>query len=379
MTSENIETEYDIDGLLNIDDISAKTLSRLKLYVYGNPEGKAELKSKIESIEDNIKKNKDTQKLNEDYLLLSICFMASGKTGEALEILKNVKHKHTVNFLTGVCYREAENYKEALEYFEKALGKGASGDDYVVQMEIAASKRKSGDAKGAKQIIETIAKENSNDPELHYQLGHCEDDMGNKEEAWVSYERALELDPEHPQALFRMAYNCDLNHMDDEAIELYEMCNESSVKYVNSFLNLGILYEDKSEYEKAISCFKVVLDANPNNLRARMYLKDAKSSVNMYYDETVSKSQIKDEDIMSVPISEFELSVRSRNCLEKMSINTLGDLAKVSEHDLLSYKNFGETSLYEIRNILKQKGLRLGQDAENVLDNPVIETVPADA
>ena len=79
---------------------------------------------------------------------------------------------------------------------------------------------------------------------------------------------------------------------------------------------------------------------------------------------TVQNGRGEDSDVLNVPISDFELSVRSRNCLEKMFINTLGDLTRVSEHDLLSYKNFGETSLYEIRNILKQKGLRLGQALE---------------
>ena len=355
MANENTEAEYDIDSFLTIENISTKTLSVFKQHVYGKPDGHEKLKAKIASIENSIKKVKDGDKLNDNYLLLSICLLVSGKTAEALEILKNVKQIKAVSFFIGKCYQEAEKYNVALEHFEKAISKNPDENDYIVQMEIAETKRKSGDAKGAKQIIKTILKDNNDNPDIHCQLGHCQDDLGYKDEAFDAYERALELNPEHPQALFRMAYNYDLNKMDDKAIEFYEMCNNLPVKYTNSFLNLGILYEDRSEYDKAITCFKVVLDSDPNNLRAKMYLKDARSSISMYYDENVSKNQIKNEDILSVPISEFELSVRSRNCLEKMSINTLGDLAKVSEHDLLSYKNFGETSLYEIRNILKQK------------------------
>ena len=53
--------------------------------------------------------------------------------------------------------------------------------------------------------------------------------------------------------------------------------------------------------------------------------------------------------------------MRSRNCLKKMNINTLGDLLRITEAELLAYKNFGETSLNEIKAMLKQKGLRLGQ------------------
>jgi DNA-directed RNA polymerase subunit alpha len=52
--------------------------------------------------------------------------------------------------------------------------------------------------------------------------------------------------------------------------------------------------------------------------------------------------------------------VRSRNCLKKMNIETVGDLLNITEVELLSYKNFGETSLREIKAVLESKGLRLG-------------------
>ena len=58
------------------------------------------------------------------------------------------------------------------------------------------------------------------------------------------------------------------------------------------------------------------------------------------------------------------LSVRSRNCLKRMNIRTLGDLTRVTEPQLLASKNFGETSLEEIKAIMAQKGLRIGQSLE---------------
>jgi DNA-directed RNA polymerase subunit alpha len=48
-----------------------------------------------------------------------------------------------------------------------------------------------------------------------------------------------------------------------------------------------------------------------------------------------------------------------------MDIRTLKDLTRITEADLLSFKNFGETSLNEIKAILSQKGLRLGQTLES--------------
>jgi len=47
-----------------------------------------------------------------------------------------------------------------------------------------------------------------------------------------------------------------------------------------------------------------------------------------------------------------------------MSIRTLGDLLRVTEAELMGYKNFGEASLIEIKEMLTNKGLRLGQGLE---------------
>jgi DNA-directed RNA polymerase subunit alpha len=63
---------------------------------------------------------------------------------------------------------------------------------------------------------------------------------------------------------------------------------------------------------------------------------------------------------MEIPVTDFELSVRSRNCLKKMNIRTLGDLTRTTEAQLLASKNFGETSLLEIKEMMISKALSLG-------------------
>lgn len=78
------------------------------------------------------------------------------------------------------------------------------------------------------------------------------------------------------------------------------------------------------------------------------------------------------DQVLTLPVSDFELSVRSRNCLQKMGIHTLGDLARTSEEEILASKNFGETSLVEIKDMLASKGLSLGQIATPA---PAAETV----
>jgi len=99
--------------------------------------------------------------------------------------------------------------------------------------------------------------------------------------------------------------------------------------------------------------------------RAILFRKDIESSKTMFYDEEKEKKKSRKNQILETPISDFELSVRSRNCLKKMKIDTLGDLLNITEAELLSYKNFGETSLREIKAILDPKGLSLGMALED--------------
>jgi DNA-directed RNA polymerase subunit alpha len=66
-----------------------------------------------------------------------------------------------------------------------------------------------------------------------------------------------------------------------------------------------------------------------------------------------------DEGVLSTPIDHIEFSVRARRALDTLGIATLGDLASKSEPDLMSCKNFGQTSLNEIRQRLSEYGLDL--------------------
>ncbi|KKL22759.1 hypothetical protein LCGC14_2432210 [marine sediment metagenome] len=120
-----------------------------------------------------------------------------------------------------------------------------------------------------------------------------------------------------------------------------------------------------AERVKAGSVKEVILATNPNHARARLFLKDAEASKTMYYDEDQAKRTARRNAVLDIPVTDFELSVRARNCLKKMNIRTLGDLVSTNEAQLLSYKNFGETSLREIKAILAQKGLTLGQMVED--------------
>ncbi|MBP3820351.1 DNA-directed RNA polymerase subunit alpha [bacterium] len=65
------------------------------------------------------------------------------------------------------------------------------------------------------------------------------------------------------------------------------------------------------------------------------------------------------EDEPKMTIEELELSVRAYNCLKRASINSMSELLKKSEHDLLNIKNFGKKSSDEVIERLHHFGLAL--------------------
>ena len=76
----------------------------------------------------------------------------------------------------------------------------------------------------------------------------------------------------------------------------------------------------------------------------------------------------------SITIDELELSVRAYNCLKRASINSMAELLKKSEHDLLNIKNFGKKSSDEVIERLRHFGLDLAPNPELDEDGMVIES-----
>ncbi len=66
------------------------------------------------------------------------------------------------------------------------------------------------------------------------------------------------------------------------------------------------------------------------------------------------------ESKLAMSIAELKLSVRATNCLENEDIRSVRDLVSKSEDQLMDVRNFGETTLREVRDKLSELGLRLG-------------------
>lgn len=93
--------------------------------------------------------------------------------------------------------------------------------------------------------------------------------------------------------------------------------------------------------------------------------------INEKKEEDARKKEREMEEIkqkFSMSISELDLSVRSANCLASEKIETIGELASHTETDLLKIRNFGKTSLREVKKKLSGLSLQLGTDIQNVAE-----------
>ncbi|MCB9916491.1 MAG: RNA polymerase subunit sigma [Planctomycetes bacterium] len=185
--------------------------------------------------------------------------------------------------------------------------------------------------------------------------------------ALMHFRRARELNAAMRKNLFHLAYRAERCGLDEEALTAYQELARLRPVDRPVMMNLGVLLEDLGRDQDAAACYDTIAKSFPTDRRARLYLSDAVAGMDMYYDEDMERKEDRLNQILRIPITDFELSVRARNCLNKMNIMTLGDLVKKTEAELLSYKNFGETSLNEIKEILGSKSLRLGMAREEAV------------
>jgi DNA-directed RNA polymerase subunit alpha len=295
---------------------------------------------------------------------LGVCQYLLGRYREALETLRSADGGALALFHQGLAHSALEAYDKAHEAFEAAKKSGYEA--LACGVAAAESLRAAGHHDRAHKAVEALAADTASAASADFWAakGAILADHGRPDsEVAEAFEKAIAIDPGHSHALFALGVLNDRAGNDDEAMACYERSLERYPATIGALLNLGIMHEDRNDFAKAQACYRRILEAVPDHPRARLFLKDSAASGDLRTEEMEQKQRDRIDQVMALPVSDFELSVRSRNCLQKMGIHTLGDLARTSESEILASKNFGETSLVEIKEMLASKGLSLGQFA----------------
>ncbi|MDY0166821.1 MAG: DNA-directed RNA polymerase subunit alpha C-terminal domain-containing protein [Thermoguttaceae bacterium] len=306
------------------------------------------------------------------FVRLGVCLYLLGRYYAAIEVLQRGDGGALAHFHLAKAYAARQRFDESIKSWKAARRAGYDADDCALGK--AETLRCAGEARAALKVLDSLSGAVEQTAEYLSQRAATIAVLGrNSGEVVALYERAVAADPDHPAALFGLAVENDRHGNDTVAMELYRKAADRFPAHVGSLLNLGILYEDHEQYDQAARCFQRILDAFPDHARARLFLRDTQASIDQYYDEQAQKTRDRMSQVLSIPVTDFELSVRSRNCLRKMGVTTLGDLCRRTEAELLASKNFGETSLTEIRDMLRGRGLHLGQFAPDRHVTDVLE------
>lgn len=317
----------------------------------------AEVRQEADTLREEIEAG---EKSKRKLLQAGVTFHFLGRHETSLLFLGRLAGEGLAEYYHGIVLIALERYAEAAEKFDQASKHGF--DPVQCMLCRAGALRSAGQIDEAEALLKTAAGQGgATRAEYCFQMGCMLSDRGDTYGAVEYFERAVDMNPSHTKALFWLAGENAGRGNDEEAIRLYERALSKPPMHLGSLLNLGLLYEDAENYSAARYCFQRVLEIYPNHGRARLYLKDIEAAGDMYYDEETLRNQARLKQLLEIPVSDFELSVRSRNCLQKMGVRNLGDLTRTTEQELLAGKNFGETSLQEIKTMMETKGLRLGQ------------------
>ena len=126
--------------------------------------------------------------------------------------------------------------------------------------------------------------------------------------------------------------------------------------FLADYSGTGIMNQTLNIFDKRISELEAHFMANQDAVLKLIqhindFLKEYKPLRTKYMDR-----------ILSMPIEDYNLSVRTMNCLKAADINTLGDLLSYKKKDLLRYRNFGKRSLSEIESFVENLGLEWDSD-----------------
>jgi DNA-directed RNA polymerase subunit alpha len=360
----------DLKDVLTTEDLSPERLHDVRRQVHCRVDLRTQLEELVADFGAKVAKQLSSE--NKADVRRGTAQWLLGRSEEAAKILEPARTSKERSYVLGVSLLEAGRSAMAVEVLKEA--NEADGSDPLVSAAYCEAKIRSGKVEEAESHVDRLAKKET--AQGYYLKGLLADVQDRHEEAAKAYEKAQEVEPGHAPSMFRLAYLLDLAGEDDRALELYEQLRRQRPMHVASVMNLGVMYEDRGEYERAAQCFQSVLDYFPGNTRAQLFLKDAQASMTMFYDEEAARREAKLHQVLGQPVAEVSFSPRVRTALQKLNVNTLGDLVGKSEEDFLGIANFGRTSLRELKEFLSSKGLSLSSGGGMVAPAMAEEAVP---
>jgi tetratricopeptide (TPR) repeat protein len=126
----------------------------------------------------------------------------------------------------------------------------------------------------AKKSYLTALALNPQDYNTHYNLGELYySKLNDEKHALDEFKKAIEGNPQHAEANFKIGLICLSNNMTKEAVTFFEKSREYDQKNVRVLLQLGVAYEKLSMKDDAGNVYKAILEIDPLNRIALQKIK----------------------------------------------------------------------------------------------------------
>jgi len=156
-------------------------------------------------------------------------------------------------------YVDAKRYDYAQSEYKEALRLNPEDSESLI--ELSAIYEKMGNPEKALNLLKGLETKESNNPKVFFNIGNMRRLMGEYEEALKYYNKALALDSSNPVILNHMGYVYKKMGDYDKSENAYLQAIVASPDYVNTYINLGILYDDfLNDNEKALYYYKKYLE-----------------------------------------------------------------------------------------------------------------------
>lgn len=164
--------------------------------------------------------------------------------------------------IMGAYYKTQSLWEKAGACFENARSEGLPEDKYLYDMALVYNEQGRRDAyRNNMEIIETMG---SQDPEILQELGNAALAEKNYEKVDKLFKQVLEMGVEDPNVYANWAVSCKGLGKTDEAIEHNRKAIEINPDMPEALINLGHIYFDLKRYDKAQTCFLEALNLQPD-------------------------------------------------------------------------------------------------------------------
>lgn len=213
---------------------------------------------------------------------------------KALESAPTSSHRD-LNYRLGVAAGCAEKFDEAHSAFQKCLeyrcdsstrdnlleiiriiedirlGKiGPTLFRVQAQLQRAFSDLDAEKYESAAERLEELAEIDPEDSTIFYNLGVAYTFLKKEEEALVQFRKSVDLNPNYAQAWYNMGQISLIKNRDvSQALHCFERAVLIRPDYISAHHQLGIAFELLGDREKALSCWRMTLELDPENRAAK--------------------------------------------------------------------------------------------------------------